>query len=71
MKLVEITDLQENKVFQMLCINEVCRRFKKEYNISLYSRTVKKRVEEKREDWQKENPYHGRFIFKYVDKAND
>ncbi len=71
MKLVEITDLQENKVFQTLCINEVCRYFKKEYNISLYSRTVKKRVEEKREVWQKENPYHGRFIFKYIDKAND
>ena len=71
MKLVEITDLQENRIFQMLCINEVCRYFKKEYNISLYSRTVKKRVEEKREEWQKENPYHGRFIFKYIDKANN
>ena len=71
MKLVEITDLQENNSFQMLCINEVCRYFKEKYNIGLCPRIIKKRIEEKGEAWQKENPYHGRFVFKYIDKAND
>lgn len=71
MKLVEIIDLQENNSFQMLCVNEVCRYFKEKYNIGLCPRIIKKRIEEKGEEWQKENPYHNRFIFKYIDKAND
>ena len=71
MKLVEIIDLQENNSFQMLCVNEVCRHFKEKYDIGLCPRIIKKRVEEKGEEWQKENPYHNRFIFKYIDKAND
>ena len=58
------------KVFQMLCINEVCRYFKEKYNIGLCPRIIKKRIEEKGEEWQKENPYHNRFIFKCIDKAN-
>ncbi len=71
MKLVEVVDLQERNSFQMLCVNEVCRYFKEKYNIGLYPRTIKKRIEEKGEEWQKENPYHNRFIFKYVNKVND
>ncbi len=71
MKLVEVVDLQENNSFQMLCVNEVCRHFKEKYDIGLCPRIIKKRVEEKGEEWQKENPYHNRFIFKYIDRAND
>ena len=69
MKLVEVVDLQESNSFRMLCVNEVCRYFKEKYNIGLYPRIIKKRIEEKGEEWQKENPYHDRFIFRYVDKA--
>ena len=71
MKLVEVVDLQEKNSFQMLCVNEVCRYFKEKYNIGLCPRIIKKRIEEKGEEWQRENPYHGRFVFKYIDKAND
>lgn len=71
MKIVEVIDLQENDSFQMLCINEVCRYFKEKYNIGLYPWIIKKRIEEKGGEWQKQNPYHNRFIFRYINKAND